>query len=279
MWRRSPTSCSTPSCRRARATSSSCTPFRSRRSSSVSCSASGPRIVSDFRRWSLVAVDALTGGDVDAYEKAKHAIADCIEVEVDARLARRATPGDDVSSLLAVAPCATACISRAEMRHLGYQLLVAGHETTTSLIGLMLYRLIEHPDADGPTARRPGARAPCRRGSTAVRLAGPGVVPHERVRVHDRRSDARPAEQAAAAVRFGEQGSASSSRTPMSSASTGRQRAAPPRRLRVGHPLLHRCPARPTGGTAHVRAHPRPDGRHRAGGSSATQRLVRAPRV
>ena len=99
----------------------------------------------DFRRWSLMAVDALTGGDVDAYEKAKHAIADCIEIEVDARLAA-ATPGDDVSSLLAIA-LRDGVISRAEMRHLGYQLLVAGHETTTSLIGLMLYRLIEHPDA------------------------------------------------------------------------------------------------------------------------------------
>ena len=37
-------------------------------------------------------------------------------------------------------------LSRAEVRHLGYQLLVAGHETTTSLIGLMLLRLIERPE-------------------------------------------------------------------------------------------------------------------------------------
>ena len=37
-------------------------------------------------------------------------------------------------------------LERAETRHLGYQLLVAGHETTTSLIGLLLYRLLEHPE-------------------------------------------------------------------------------------------------------------------------------------
>ena len=52
---------------------------------------------------------------------------------------------DDVSSLLAVAH-RDGVLSRAELRHLGYQLLVAGHETTTSLIGLMLYRLIERPE-------------------------------------------------------------------------------------------------------------------------------------
>ncbi len=38
------------------------------------------------------------------------------------------------------------CSPASELRHLGYQLLVAGHETTTSLIGLMLYRLLERPE-------------------------------------------------------------------------------------------------------------------------------------
>jgi cytochrome P450 len=37
-------------------------------------------------------------------------------------------------------------ISRDETRHLGYQLLVAGHETTTSLLGTMLFRLLERPE-------------------------------------------------------------------------------------------------------------------------------------
>jgi cytochrome P450 len=112
----------------------------------------------DFRHWSLVAVSALTGGDLDAYEEAKNAIADCIEVQVterEERLDGADLPAgtdpigtvlpDDVSSLLAVAH-REGVLSRAELRHLGYQLLVAGHETTTSLIGLMLYRLIERPD-------------------------------------------------------------------------------------------------------------------------------------
>ena len=52
----------------------------------------------------------------------------------------------DVSSIMALA-LRDGLLSRAEMRHLGYQLLVAGHETTSSLISLMLYRLAERPDA------------------------------------------------------------------------------------------------------------------------------------
>jgi cytochrome P450 len=101
----------------------------------------------DFHHWSLVAVTALTGGDLGAYEEAKNAIADCIEVQVTAR-GQQLAAGDepnDVCGLLAVAH-RDGVLSRAELRHLGYQLLVAGHETTTSLIGLMLYRLIERPD-------------------------------------------------------------------------------------------------------------------------------------
>jgi len=112
----------------------------------------------DFRHWSLEAVNALTGGDLGVYEKAKNAIADCIEIQVSAREERLAAADlpagtqpigsvvpDDVSSLLAIAH-RDGVLSRAEVRHLGYQLLVAGHETTTSLIGLMLYRLLEQPD-------------------------------------------------------------------------------------------------------------------------------------
>jgi cytochrome P450 len=101
----------------------------------------------DFHHWSLVAVTALTGGDLGAYEEAKNAIADCIEVQVDARAGQLAAGDepDDVCGLLAIAH-REGVLSRDELRHLGYQLLVAGHETTTSLIGLMLYRLIERPD-------------------------------------------------------------------------------------------------------------------------------------
>jgi cytochrome P450 len=110
-----------------------------------------------FGRWSNIAVAALTGGDLAAYQEAKTALEDHVEAGVDTRLAALDGHGavddtvigdaipDDVLSRLAVA-LRNEVISLREARHLGYQLLVAGHETTTSLLGMMLYRLIEHPD-------------------------------------------------------------------------------------------------------------------------------------
>ncbi len=100
-----------------------------------------------FHRWSTIAVNALTGGDLDQYQIAKTSLEDSVERGVDERDAMLAagTPlPDDVLTLLAAAR-REGTISDSEARYLGYQLLVAGHETTTSLIGLMLYRLIEHP--------------------------------------------------------------------------------------------------------------------------------------
>ena len=101
-----------------------------------------------FRRWSTDAVAALTGGDVDRYLHAKQVLEDHVEAGVElrtaARGAGRALP-DDVLGLLAAA-LSNGVIDRREMRHLGYQLLVAGHETTTSLLGTMLYRLLQRPE-------------------------------------------------------------------------------------------------------------------------------------
>ncbi len=100
-----------------------------------------------FQRWSTDAVNALTGGDVNQYHAAKAALEDCVEGGVDERDTLHSTGAagpDDVLTLLADAR-RDGTISTQEARHLGYQLLVAGHETTTSLIGLMLYRLIERP--------------------------------------------------------------------------------------------------------------------------------------
>ena len=61
-----------------------------------------------------------------------------------AHAAPGAAPPDDVLAVLAAAR-RDGTITTDEARHLGYQLLVAGHETTTSLLGTMLYRLLERP--------------------------------------------------------------------------------------------------------------------------------------
>jgi cytochrome P450 len=101
-----------------------------------------------FRRWSTDAVAALTGGDIDRYHDAKLALEDHVEAGVDRRAAQHAAGmpiADDVLGLLTIA-LRDGIIDRREMRHLGYQLLVAGHETTTSLLGTMLYRLLQRPE-------------------------------------------------------------------------------------------------------------------------------------
>lgn len=100
-----------------------------------------------FRRWSEDIVAALTGGDLDVYRTATIAVGDYL----DARVAEREAtwdpadpPADVLSRLLAAREAGE--ITPGELRHIGHQLLVAGHETTTSLLGLMLYRLLERPD-------------------------------------------------------------------------------------------------------------------------------------
>lgn len=121
-----------------------------------------PALRHEFGALSNDAVSALTGGDIDAYESAKRALQAHMLVGIEARDAMLRDAGiatdavgehllgtvlpDDVLSRLAVGR-ATGAVSTDEAKYLGYQLLVAGHETTTSLLGLMMYRLLEHPDA------------------------------------------------------------------------------------------------------------------------------------
>ena len=96
-----------------------------------------------FRELSSATVAALTGGDVAAYQRSRDALGDY----VDARLAERAAREghtDDVLSVLGAARD-DGRLSPGEVRHLGHQLLVAGHETTTSLLAMMLHRLLERP--------------------------------------------------------------------------------------------------------------------------------------
>jgi cytochrome P450 len=99
----------------------------------------------DFRRWSSEVVQALTGGSLDDYARAKG----CIEDYVEARMLEREAAGgdlpDDALTRLLLA-WRDGVLTTVEVRHLGHQVLIAGHETTTSLLGLMLYRLIERPE-------------------------------------------------------------------------------------------------------------------------------------
>jgi cytochrome P450 len=108
-----------------------------------------------FRDLSSAVVAALTGGDIARYTVSKGLLGDYI----DERLAERADqitfagrtegaakdrPVDVLDTLLAARTDGR--LSADEVRHLGHQLLVAGHETTTSLLGTMLFRLLERPE-------------------------------------------------------------------------------------------------------------------------------------
>lgn len=98
-----------------------------------------------FRDLADRVVAALTGGDLDAYEQAKTALGDYIDV----RLAERESVADDdlpddvLTAMLRARRDGR--LADHEVRHLGHQLLVAGHETTTSLLAMMLFRLLQHP--------------------------------------------------------------------------------------------------------------------------------------
>jgi cytochrome P450 len=102
----------------------------------------------DFGRWSDDIVNSLGGGDFALAEEANRHIFALVDELVEVRASmfgRGERPPDDLLSVMTLAEL-EGTLSRGEVRRLSQQLLVAGHETTASLISLMLYRLIEHPE-------------------------------------------------------------------------------------------------------------------------------------
>ncbi len=112
----------------------------------------------DFKRWSVAVVNALGGGDMSAYEEATRSIWEYVEARLTEReallpgapdgpeedLLGTVLPNDVISRMLIAVRSGE--LDRQEARRLGHQLLVAGHETTTSLISLLFYRFAENPD-------------------------------------------------------------------------------------------------------------------------------------
>ncbi len=110
-----------------------------------------------FKQWAEAVVAALGGGDLHAYEEATANIWATIDGLVAERreLLDGAGPvPDDVITTMTVAE-RDGRLSHTEVRRLGHQLLVAGHETTTSLISLMCYRLAQRPDLLAELQARP----------------------------------------------------------------------------------------------------------------------------
>ncbi|MFT6390547.1 MAG: cytochrome P450 [Ilumatobacter sp.] len=101
----------------------------------------------DFGRWSNDIVNTLGGADPSLAEAANTAIFALVDELVADRIELHKhgqEMPDDVLSVMTRAEL-DETLSHHEVRRLSQQLLVAGHETTASLISLMLYRIIEDP--------------------------------------------------------------------------------------------------------------------------------------
>ncbi|MGE5210105.1 MAG: cytochrome P450 [Acidobacteriota bacterium] len=102
----------------------------------------------DFGRWSDDIVNTLGGADPSLAEEANRQLFVLVDQLVDDRRTlheRGEELPDDVLSVMTLAEI-EGTLDHREVRRLSQQLLVAGHETTASLISLMLYRLIEQPE-------------------------------------------------------------------------------------------------------------------------------------
>jgi hypothetical protein len=102
-----------------------------------------------FRRWSDDIVIGLGGEDLEQQARTRDELGRYLAAAIDQRVAAHrdgAPPGDDLLSRMAAAHVTEDLLTRREMVSLALQILVAGHETTTSLLGLVVYRLSQHPE-------------------------------------------------------------------------------------------------------------------------------------
>lgn len=102
----------------------------------------------DFGRWSDDIVNTLGGADPSLAEEANRQLFVLVDELVDERRSFHGNGEelpDDVLSVMTLAEI-DGTLDHREVRRLSQQLLVAGHETTASLISLMLYRLTEQPE-------------------------------------------------------------------------------------------------------------------------------------
>ncbi len=101
----------------------------------------------EFGQWSDDIVNTLGGADPRLAEEANRHIFALVDELVEQRTALHRSGAelpDDVLTVMTLAEL-DGTLSHHEVRRLSQQLLVAGHETTASLISLMLYRLIQRP--------------------------------------------------------------------------------------------------------------------------------------
>jgi len=102
-----------------------------------------------FREWALGINDLFSGGGRTSLDKARRAQQTLVEMHAyigDLAERRRAEPRDDILSGLVAAEQQGEKLSQAELVAVAVTLFVAGHETTTNLIGNGLLALLRNPE-------------------------------------------------------------------------------------------------------------------------------------
>ena len=134
---------------------------------------------------------------------------------------RRANPRDDLLSALLAAEEEGDRLSEEELRSTVVLLFVAGHETTTNLIGNGTVAMLRQRDAVGPALRRPVAGARRGGGVPPLRRARAPHRPHRHRRVRGGRTADRGGPGLHHAAGGGQPRSRSASPTPTGSTSPG----------------------------------------------------------
>jgi cytochrome P450 len=99
-----------------------------------------------FQAWSQDLIDGAGTNDVTRVEKARRADRDLREYFRRIAVLKRSQPGEDLVTRLIAAEEAGDSLTEDELYGTCLLLLVAGHETTTRLIGNGLHLLLEHPE-------------------------------------------------------------------------------------------------------------------------------------
>ncbi|SEN83344.1 cytochrome P450 [Pseudomonas sp. NFACC39-1] len=97
----------------------------------------------DFRRWSHMIVRQV-GHDLSELQRCYSEFADYMLALIDQR---RAHPVDDLVSALAQVEEEGSMLSRSELCSMIALLIIAGHETSASMIGNAVHTLLQHPEA------------------------------------------------------------------------------------------------------------------------------------
>ena len=90
---------------------------------------------------------------------------------------RQQEPGDDLVSALVVARDGDEQLTTEELLSTIFQLIVAGHETTTNLIGNSVVALFQHPEQLAALRADPTQAAGRHRGADALRRARSSTPP------------------------------------------------------------------------------------------------------